>query len=391
MELHPLMIGMPRGQRLRVKDCWSNVGRSVLISIKSVYRSFGDIEALRGIDLKVNEGEFISILGPSGCGKTTLLRIIGGFEFADSGDVFVGGANLNGVPPHKRPVNTVFQRYALFPHKTVEENIAYALQISRVKKSVVEERVKEMLCLVRLEGFEKRSPKSLSGGQAQRVALARALINQPKVLLLDEPLAALDLKLRQTMHFELRRIQSVVGSTFVYVTHDQEEALTMSDRIVLMNRGRIEQIGSPTEVYRQPKTRFVSEFIGEVNLFSGKVSNISSLTNDRVIVNVQTGSGLIAVCSSRTIEIGSTVWISVRPEHLKIYSLKDEQVSMKNSLSGTLVSTVFLGAFIRHQVSLADGQILLVQVLAQSELPLPTAGSLVAVEWGEDNGILLCE
>lgn len=361
------------------------------VSIRALRRSFGDIHALRGIDLDVAAGEFVSILGPSGCGKTTLLRIIGGFEFADAGEVTVGGRRMNDIPAHRRPVNTVFQRYALFPHKTVGENVGFALWVARRPRNEIAARVAEMLALVRLEGYERRMPASLSGGQAQRVALARALISQPKVLLLDEPLAALDLKLRQAMHFELRRIQHRVGSTFLYVTHDQEEALTMSDRIVLMNGGIIEQSGPPVEVYRQPATTFVSGFIGEVNLLDGEVVVANDPTQSDHLVGVRVGQSKISVSHPLSIDLGARVWISVRPEQMSLVDPRATTGEAANRVGASLESSVFLGAFMRHLVTFPDGQSVVVQTSTAGEFLNLQPGTEVGVEWPESSGVLLCE
>ena len=230
---------------------------------------------LRGISLNIKSREFVTLLGPSGCGKTTTLRIIGGFEQPDSGDVFFEGKRLNDVPPYRREINTVFQRYALFPHLNVAENIAFGLHIKKMNAAEIKRKTREMLSLVGLSGFETRDVTSLSGGQQQRVAIARALVCEPRVLLLDEPLGALDLKLRKDMQIELKRIQQRTGITFIYVTHDQEEALTMSDRIVVMNHGVIQQVGSPTDIYNEPENAFVADFIGESNIIDGVSSGIS--------------------------------------------------------------------------------------------------------------------
>ena len=240
-----------------------------IIELKNITKSFDGEVVLDNINLDIYDNEFLTLLGPSGCGKTTTLRIIGGFETADSGDVIFMGENINGLPPHKRNVNTVFQRYALFPHLNVFENVAFPLREKKVPKDEIKERVNEMLKLVALSGFEKRSVTSLSGGQQQRVAIARALVNQPKVLLLDEPLAALDLKLRKDMQVELKNIQKATGITFVFVTHDQEEALSMSDTVVVMTEGHIQQIGTPVDIYNEPQNAFVADFIGESNILDG--------------------------------------------------------------------------------------------------------------------------
>ena len=248
-----------------------------------------------------------------------------------------------------------------------------------------------MLTLVRLEGYERRLPSSLSGGQAQRVALARALINHPKVLLLDEPLAALDLKLRQAMHFELRRIQNLVGSTFLYVTHDQEEALTMSDRIVLMNNGAIEQSGSPVEVYRQPATRFVSGFIGEVNLLAGEVVVVNEGADDAVVVGVQVGHAKLSVRHPLAVPVGSTVWISLRPEEMVLAEPQSTTPAATNRVAATLQSSVFMGSFVRHLVTLPDGQSAIVQTSADAQFLSLAPGAELSVEWPESAGVLLCD
>jgi len=240
-----------------------------LIDIKGLYKSFDDNDVLTSVDLYIRENEFMTLLGPSGCGKTTLLRILAGFERQNKGTVFFEGKPMDDIPAHQRPINTVFQQYALFPHMNVFENIAFGLRLKKRPDNDVKEAVKEMLRLVKLEGFEHRNIKTLSGGQRQRVAIARAVINKPKLLLLDEPLAALDLKLRQNMQYELKEMQRALGITFVFVTHDQEEALTMSDTVAVMNEGRILQIGTPEDIYNEPKNRFVANFIGESNIIPG--------------------------------------------------------------------------------------------------------------------------
>ena len=240
-----------------------------LIEFQNIVKSFNDSIVLKGINLSIHENEFVTLLGPSGCGKTTLLRILGGFIPQNEGNVYFDGIEISQVPPYKREINTVFQRYALFPHMNVFDNVAFGLRIKKQDKDLIQQKVKKMLKLVNLEGYEDRAVTLLSGGQQQRVAIARALVNEPMVLLLDEPLGALDLKLRKEMQIELKKIQQEVGITFIYVTHDQEEALTMSDTIVVMNNGEIQQIGSPTDIYNEPENRFVADFIGESNLIEG--------------------------------------------------------------------------------------------------------------------------
>jgi spermidine/putrescine transport system ATP-binding protein len=261
------------------------------IELRGLYKFFGEVPAVNGIDLDVREGEFLTLLGPSGCGKTTTLRIIGGFELPSAGEVSIGGELMDGRPPYRRPVNTVFQNYALFPHMTVGQNVSYGLEMAGVPKAERQQRVAQALEMVRLPHVEKRRPAELSGGQQQRVALARALVNRPAVLLLDEPLGALDLKLRKAMQLELKQLNREVGATFVYVTHDQEEALTMSDRIAVMNEGRILQLGTPGEIYEQPRNRFVADFIGQTNFLDVDVVGVDG---DVVAVDLP-GSGRLRV------------------------------------------------------------------------------------------------
>ena len=251
------------------KEYLCRMNKDVLINLKGISKAFDGETVLDDIDLEIHDKEFITLLGPSGCGKTTTLRIIGGFESPDEGEVFFGGKKINDVPPYQRQVNTVFQRYALFPHLNVFDNIAFGLRIKKLSDAEIKAKVKEMLSLVNLKGFERRRVGTLSGGQQQRVAIARALVNQPKVLLLDEPLAALDLKLRKDMQNELKNIQHQTGITFIFVTHDQEEALSMSDTVVVMANGRIQQIGTPTDIYNEPVNAFVADFIGESNILDG--------------------------------------------------------------------------------------------------------------------------
>jgi len=298
-----------------------------IIELRNITKSYDGEVVLDHIDLDIYDNEFLTLLGPSGCGKTTTLRLIGGFETADEGDIVFMGQNINNVPAHKRNVNTVFQRYALFPHLNVFENIAFPLRERKVPKKEIEEKVKEMLALVALKGYEKRSVTSLSGGQQQRVAIARALINHPKVLLLDEPLAALDLKLRKDMQQELKKIQKSTGITFIFVTHDQEEALSMSDTVAVMNEGRIQQIGSPTDIYNEPKNAFVADFIGESNIVDGVM-----LEDKKVSF-----SGHVFECVDGGFEKNEAVDVVVRPEDVDIVSLD------KGMLKGVVTSVTFLG------------------------------------------------
>ena len=298
-----------------------------IIELKNITKSFDGEVVLDNISLDIYDNEFITLLGPSGCGKTTTLRIIGGFETPDSGDVIFMGEDIKDVPPYRRNVNTVFQRYALFPHLNVFENVAFSLREKKVPKDEIKRKVTEMLTLVALKGFEKRSVTSLSGGQQQRVAIARALVNQPKVLLLDEPLAALDLKLRKDMQVELKNIQKATGITFVFVTHDQEEALSMSDTVVVMSEGRIQQIGTPVDIYNEPENAFVADFIGESNILDGV------MLEDRKV----SFAGHVFQCVDGGFGKREPVDVVVRPEDVDIVTEE------KGQLRGVVTSVTFLG------------------------------------------------
>lgn len=316
-----------------------------IVSLIDVEKMYGTNLVVKEMNLDIKEGEFLTLLGPSGCGKTTTLRMIAGFEDATTGIIKVQGERVEDKEPYERDVNTVFQNYALFPHMTVFDNVGYGLTIKKVPKAEIEKRVTEMINLVQLKGYEKRKPDELSGGQKQRVAIARALVNNPKVLLLDEPLGALDLKLRKQMQIELKRLQKMLGITFVYVTHDQEEALTMSDRIAVMNGGIIEQIDVPMEIYNHPKTRFVAGFIGETNLFDGKVTKIEG-----EVLTVETAAGIIQV-EGTGFEVGEEMHVSIRPEYAEISPSPVTGFDMK----GTIRDFVYLGSAVRTAVTMADG------------------------------------
>ena len=278
------------------------------IDLINISKSFGDVNVIEDLSLYIKQNEFLTLLGPSGCGKTTTLRIIGGFEKPSDGKVIFEGVDITNVPPFKRQINTVFQKYALFPHLNIYDNIAFGLKIKKMNKSTIDEKVKEMLRLVNLEGFENRSVESLSGGQQQRVAIARALVNEPKVLLLDEPLGALDLKLRKEMQIELKNMQKRVGITFIYVTHDQEEALTMSDTIVVMDKGKIQQIGTPIDIYNEPKNAFVAKFIGESNILPGVMHEdfLVEFSNEKF------------TCVDKGFNNNESVEVVIRPEDIDI-------------------------------------------------------------------------
>ena len=298
-----------------------------IIELKNITVEFDDEQVLRGINLYIRDKEFVTLLGPSGCGKTTTLRIIAGFVDPNQGEVLFEGKKVNGVPPYKRQVNTIFQRYALFPHLNVYENIAFGLRLKKTPEAEVRERVKQMLALVNLEGYERRSTAKLSGGQQQRVAIARALINQPKILLLDEPLAALDLKLRKEMQIELKKIQKQLGITFIYVTHDQEEALSMSDTVVVMNHGEIQQIGTPEDIYNEPKNAFVADFIGESVLLDGV------MLRDRLVRFSDTEFP----CVDEGFGENTPVDVVIRPEDIRVCTPEEGQIT------GKVLSTTFKG------------------------------------------------
>lgn len=300
---------------------------NIVIRLENLTKSFDGEQVLNGVSLDIHDNEFVTLLGPSGCGKTTTLRIIGGFENPDSGNVYFDGTLINDLPPYRRHINTVFQKYALFPHLNVFENIAFGLRLRKEKESIIRDSVKEMLALVNLKGFERRRVNTLSGGQQQRVAIARALINKPRVLLLDEPLGALDLKLRKDMQNELKNIQSKTGITFIYVTHDQEEALSMSDTVVVMENGKIQQIGTPTDIYNEPQNAFVADFIGESNIIDGIM-----LEDYKAKF-----SGHVFECLDRGFGKNEPVDVVVRPEDVDVVSVE------KGMLSGIVTSVTFKG------------------------------------------------
>lgn len=316
------------------------------LELKNIKKSFSKEESvLKGISLSIAKGEFITLLGSSGCGKTTTLRIIAGLETPDSGQVFLDEKDVTNLAPEARDVNTVFQNYALFPHMTVADNIGYGLKLKKVPKAEIKKRVSEMLELVQLSGYEKRKPSELSGGQKQRVAIARSLVNNPKVLLLDEPLGALDLQLRRAMQLELKRLQKKLGITFVYITHDQEEAINMSDRIAVMNQGKFEQIGTPDEIYNHPKTSYVATFVGNANILKGTAEKMSG---DQVLVSTAGGSVYVS-SDGRNVAPGTPVTIAVRSENM----ILDEQG--QKGLSAEIVEKSFAGGLLRVVLKLCDG------------------------------------
>ena len=320
------------------------------IELVGLEKHFRDVRAVDGVSLSVVGGEFFSLLGPSGCGKTTTLRMIGGFELPTGGRVLLRGRDVTMDPPDKRPVNMVFQNYALFPHLDVGDNIAFGLRRRNVERSEIRRRVAEALDLVHLVGYERRRPNQLSGGQQQRVALARALVNRPHVLLLDEPLGALDLKLRKQLQVELKRVQVEVGITFVYVTHDQEEALTMSDRIAVMNHGRVEQLGTPEELYERPRTRFVADFIGTTNLLTGSVE---STDGDWAVVRLESGEACVVARGS--LAIGDPVELSVRPESVGLQPDTEATAAAGPAIAATVEQVAYLGGNVQYLVRTSGG------------------------------------
>jgi spermidine/putrescine transport system ATP-binding protein len=315
----------------------------IAVSLHGVTKRFGEhITAVDDVDLEIRDGEFFSLLGPSGCGKTTTLRMIAGLEYPTDGSIRISGEEMALRPPNKRPVNTVFQSYALFPHMNVEENVGFGLLMRRVDKAEIQRKVGEAIDLVRLEGMGKRRPKELSGGQQQRVALARALVNRPKVLLLDEPLGALDLKLRQTMQLELKDIQNEVGITFIYVTHDQEEALTMSDRIGVMNEGRLAQIGGSEEIYASPSNLFVARFVGEMSFLAGEIVEPGTVRlSGGEIVQAKTNS-----------PPGTSVTLTLRPEMIQLYTDRSEAPTGRNAVDGSVARKTFQGDSMFYDVDI---------------------------------------
>jgi len=320
------------------------VSNAPAVSIRDAKKNYGSFTALHRVTFDIADNEFFTLLGPSGCGKTTLLRMIAGFEDTTEGAIYLYGDEIENLPPDKRPVNTVFQNYALFPHMNVSENIGFGLKMLGWSKAEAKARVEEMVRLVKLEAFAERKPSQMSGGQQQRVALARAMAPRPKVLLLDEPLSALDLKLRQEMRAELKQLQQDTGITFIFVTHDQEEALTMSDRIAVMSAGEVQQIGTPSEIYEYPANRFVADFIGETNLLKATVTEAN---RKAVICQLADGEKLHA-SANREASVGSEGFLSVRPERLIIHREPQET----ETLSGTLGPTIYLGTDTQHQVNL---------------------------------------
>ena len=356
-----------------------------VITLDHVHKAFGSFVAVHEADFSIRRGEFFSMLGPSGCGKTTTLRMIAGFEQPTRGRVLLEGRDVSDVPPYKRNVNTVFQQYALFPHMTVFENVAFGPRGRGQKGEELNRRVNEMLDIVRLGEYARRKPAQLSGGQQQRVALARALVNLPSALLLDEPLAALDLKLREAMQLELKRIQREVGITFIFVTHDQGEALSMSDRIAVMSQGHVEQIGTPEEIYGQPSSVFVAGFIGTANLLPAKVASVDG---DDVSCALTSGPNLTLPRADCDVSPGGAVTVMLRPERLRLAALEP---SGADCLRARVVHSIFQGPAVRAQLVVADGTELVANVRADDSLPPLRDGDEVWVTWTAGSAYLIPE
>ncbi len=363
------------------------------VELRNVIKSFPgpggeEVQAVKNVTMQIRDGEFFSMLGPSGCGKTTSLRMIAGFELPTSGEVLIHGKAMGQTPPFKRPINTVFQNYALFPHMTIGENVAFGLEMKGVSKSEIGPRVKQALEMVRLPGYETRRPRQMSGGQQQRVALARALVNRPEVLLLDEPLGALDLKLRKEMQLELKTLQREVGITFIYVTHDQEEALTMSDRIAVMDHGVVKQTGLASDIYEEPNCRFVADFIGETNFIEGKVLSVAGNQAEfeadglKFVAAIQPG-----------VSRGDNATLAVRPERIRLTHEKPGDTP--NTFAGVVRESIYIGTDTRYLVELSPT--VGVRVRQQNTVPVGmpalegAAGMKVWASWTPDSGRVLVE
>ena len=352
-----------------------------MIILTNLRKQFGDFVAVENTTLNVKKGEFLTFLGSSGCGKTTTLRMIAGFEDPTEGSILIGGKHAEHLPPNKREVNTVFQNYALFPHLTIRENIAFGLKLQKVKKAEIKERVENIIKLVKLEEHADKSPDQLSGGQKQRVAIARAIVNNPKVLLLDEPLGALDLKLRKEMQLELKQLQRELEITFIYVTHDQEEALTMSDRIVVMNKGRIEQVGTAHEIYERPQTKFVAQFIGETNLFED-VEILEKNGNDYVVA---IGSEKVSTDSMKDFKPGEKVHISIRPENMK---LSRTPMEGRESIAVTYDSNIYVGNISKFVVFTDQGKRLTASEFSEDAGTF-NKGDKVYINWIPERAVMI--
>lgn len=358
---------------------------SPLLQLRDLTKRFGDFAAVDRLTLDVASGEFLTLLGASGSGKTTSLRMIAGFEMPTGGDILMGGAPITELPPYKRDINTVFQHYALFPHMSVRQNVEYGLKMRGVPAGERARRVNDALEMVQLSQLAARAPRQLSGGQQQRVALARALVNRPRVLLLDEPLGALDLKLRKEMQLELKHLQTGLGITFVYVTHDQEEALTMSDRIVLMRQGGVAQIGTPRDLYDRPASRYVADFIGDTNLLPGRVvETVGSVVTLKV---GDTDTTIVRGLSDSALPAGTQAWLTVRPEAIDLLTGNLPPAGW-NAVSGTVVDTVYAGAIVRAHVEITGGRRLVANLAPGAAPPI---GAQAVLSWAVERGRCVAE
>ncbi len=358
------------------------------LEFNDVSKHYGRIHAAEHVSLSIKRGEFFSLLGPSGCGKTTLLRVLAGFEYPDTGRVSIDGADITDLPPNKRKVNTIFQNYALFPHLTVRENIAFGLRIARRPETEIRSEVNRMLALTQMDEHADKKPHQISGGQKQRVAIARALINKPDVLLLDEPLAALDLKLRQRMLLELDQIHDRVGITFLYVTHDQGEAMSLSDRIAVMNNGRIEQLGTPAEIYEAPNSSFVAAFIGDTNFFDGTVQAAPATDYCRLQID---GFPEVLCFNDKTKSVGDLVHLSVRPEKFRLSTSKPTLDPLHNLVPGRVEEVVYLGSQTKYLVRVQEYRLSIAQQHSRfilDERPIRWEDD-VWVWWHADDGYML--
>lgn len=351
----------------------------ISVSVKNVSKTFDITPVLKSVSLDIRKGEFFSLLGPSGCGKTTLLRSIGGFETPTSGEIEIDGKNVLGMPPYARPTNMIFQQLALFPHLDVYENVAFGLRVQKKPKEQIDGKVMSALALVRLEGYERRMPSQLSGGQRQRVAMARALVNEPSVLLLDEPLGALDLQLRIQMHEELRRLQRTLGNTFVFVTHDQGEAMAMSDRIAVMNAGVIVQLGTPEEIYERPQSRFVAQFVGHTNLFDGKVVKVDGLR-----ATVDSEGVLLTASTTAPVSVGQPVTAVVRYERIGLGA-------GDTTLQAKVVERMFLGSSVRVVVEIAGGRHVTADLAPAAAAALPAIGENTEIGFATSDSRVLVD
>lgn len=367
-------------------EAWASVDAKPYLQVKNISKSFQNVVTVRGVSFSIYKGEFFSLLGQSGCGKTTLLRMLAGLETPDSGNIILDGVDITNYPSYKRPVNIMFQSYALFPHMTVYQNIAFGLKQDKLKKTEIDDRVKEVINLVQLNGYYDRYPHQLSGGQKQRVALARSLAKRPKLLLLDEPLTALDKRLREQTQFELVNIQEKVGITFILVTHDQEEAMTMSTRMAVMESGRIRQVGEPHDVYEFPNSRYVAEFIGSINLFEGIVIDHDS---DHVIIQSPEVDCLCYATHTGAVPIGSKVMLAIRPEKIMISAVKVEET--KNCVEGVINEIAYLGDVSIYYVMTNTGKTIMATIpnlLRLSERPFQWEDK-VYLFWRSENSLVL--